>query len=53
MFSFFGVVIRSNRRSGGILIITPDCGHLYLLIFQNVCKNPSVGKFKGSEVLPL
>ena len=34
MFSFFGVMIGSNRRSGAILIITSDHGYLYLLVSQ-------------------
>ena len=42
-------MIRSNRRLGAILIITPDHGHLYLLVPQIIGKNPSLRKFKGSE----
>ena len=47
MFSFFGVVIQSNRRLGAILIFTPYHGHVYLLVPLIVCKTPSVKKFKG------
>ena len=49
----FSVVIRGNRRLGAILIFIPEGGHVYLLVPQIVCKNPSVRKFKGLEVFPL
>ena len=53
MFSHLSVLIRSNRRSGAILIITPDHGYVYLFVPEVVFENLSVRKFKGSEVLPL